>query len=400
MTTKAPPHLAGVHPETSSLMNALARAGVTAPHTGKPFSEAMLLGAGGGVSFNYYVFQYQGWVPTFFISGRYLLQDNVAFLEGACKRLGIGTAVKESTSPKVAEKNLDAALEGGGAAVAWVDLGHLSYAGLPPQLGGMMYHVVAVHGAGEGTVWVGDTLSKKAIPVPRGEFLRARGGIPSQKYRLLTVQPKGAVKGLDKAIREGVRLCCDAATKGRSWNVRIDGIKKWADLLTSETKDGWPRVFVPGAPLLMGLARAYVCIELFGTGGGFLRGLYADFLEEAGPVLKVKSLGEVARRYRALEGQWSRFAKACLPDDVAPFKALRGLLDQHLKLVKDQGAAAGPRLQAGFEKMRDLRAQIEEEFPLEGAGVKRLLEGLREQLLAIAEGEMEAIRALREAVLR
>jgi len=43
-------------------------------------------------------------------------QDNVAFLQGACQRLGIGTTVKESTSPKVAEKNLDAALEASGAA--------------------------------------------------------------------------------------------------------------------------------------------------------------------------------------------------------------------------------------------------------------------------------------------
>src|SRR5687767_6156503 len=148
VSTKRPAHLAGIHPETSSLMNVLAGAGVTAPHTGKPFTEAMLLGVGGGVSFNYYVFQYKGWTPTLFISGRYLLQDNVAFLEGACRRLGVGTTVKESTSPKVAEKNLISALESG-PVIAWVDLGSLSYAGLPPPLRRMMYYVVNVYGVGE-----------------------------------------------------------------------------------------------------------------------------------------------------------------------------------------------------------------------------------------------------------
>ena len=39
----------GKHCETGSLKNVLAHLGVTAPHTGRPFSEEMLLGIGGGV---------------------------------------------------------------------------------------------------------------------------------------------------------------------------------------------------------------------------------------------------------------------------------------------------------------------------------------------------------------
>jgi hypothetical protein len=38
----------GKHPETAALKNVLAYHGVTAPHTGQPFSEEMLLGVGEG----------------------------------------------------------------------------------------------------------------------------------------------------------------------------------------------------------------------------------------------------------------------------------------------------------------------------------------------------------------
>jgi hypothetical protein len=407
MKGKQPSHVAGVHPETSGLMNVLARAGVTAPHTGKPYTEGMLLGVGGGVSFNYYVFQYQGWTPTFFLSGRYLLQDNVAFLEGACKRLGVGTTVKESSSPKVAEKNLLAGLESG-SAIAWVDLASLSYSGLPAPLRRMMHYVVNVHGLDEeqSVAWVGDTLCKKPIPVPREELTQARGAITGQKYRVLSAKPAGSGKaldgkGLEKAIREGIRLCCEAAAKGKTWNTRIDGIRKWGELLTSDTKESWPRVFVPGVPMFMGLARAYVCIEHFGTGGGFMRGLYADFLEEAADVLKLKALNDVAGRYRALAKQWSRFARACLPDDVAPLKETRELIDRYVKALYDKGEGAGPDLQKLLEALRTVRKQrVEEKFPLDEAGARQMLAGLQKQLLEIADGETGAIEALGAAASR
>jgi hypothetical protein len=41
-------HFHGRHPETGSVHNILSYQGVSAPHTGKPYSEAMLLGVSGG----------------------------------------------------------------------------------------------------------------------------------------------------------------------------------------------------------------------------------------------------------------------------------------------------------------------------------------------------------------
>ena len=53
----------GKHYETGTLTNALAALGAVDPHTGKPYSEALALGASGGIAFGYFVFEYKGQLP-------------------------------------------------------------------------------------------------------------------------------------------------------------------------------------------------------------------------------------------------------------------------------------------------------------------------------------------------
>ena len=53
----------GRHWETGSIHNALAMQGIKAPHTGKPYSEAFLLGVSGGIAFGYFLFEYKGYLP-------------------------------------------------------------------------------------------------------------------------------------------------------------------------------------------------------------------------------------------------------------------------------------------------------------------------------------------------
>ena len=50
----------GRHWDTGSVHNFYAYRGVTAPHTGKPISEALLLGISGGIVFGYFSFAYDG----------------------------------------------------------------------------------------------------------------------------------------------------------------------------------------------------------------------------------------------------------------------------------------------------------------------------------------------------
>ncbi len=53
----------GTHWETGSIRNFMAARGFTAPHTGKPYSEAFLLGISGGITVGYFNFAYEGVDP-------------------------------------------------------------------------------------------------------------------------------------------------------------------------------------------------------------------------------------------------------------------------------------------------------------------------------------------------
>ena len=56
-------HFTGRHWETGTVCNYLAYQGITAPHTGQPYSEALLLGVSGGVVMGYFTFAYEGYDP-------------------------------------------------------------------------------------------------------------------------------------------------------------------------------------------------------------------------------------------------------------------------------------------------------------------------------------------------
>jgi len=63
-------HFDGRHYETGTVQNYLAYRGVKAPHTGKPYSEAMLMGISGGVLMGYFSFAYKGYDPHVAILSR------------------------------------------------------------------------------------------------------------------------------------------------------------------------------------------------------------------------------------------------------------------------------------------------------------------------------------------
>ena len=56
-------HFGGRHWETGSVHNYYAYRGVTAPHTGEPYSEALLMGVSGGAVMGYFAFAYEGYDP-------------------------------------------------------------------------------------------------------------------------------------------------------------------------------------------------------------------------------------------------------------------------------------------------------------------------------------------------
>src|SRR5262245_57791059 len=111
---KGPWHFAGTVPATTALRVLLASAGVRAPHTGKPFTETMLYGLAGGIGIGVFAFYYEKEnFASFFVAGRHLWHDSLAYLENVLDRFGITPSVREAGSVKAAEKAARESLEDG-----------------------------------------------------------------------------------------------------------------------------------------------------------------------------------------------------------------------------------------------------------------------------------------------
>lgn len=90
----------GRHWETGSIHNVLAMQGVKAPHTGQPYSEALLLGISGGIAFGYFTFEYKDYLPHVAMLTRNTFSPFTTMLE----RLGIAQDVQETGRAEIAEK--------------------------------------------------------------------------------------------------------------------------------------------------------------------------------------------------------------------------------------------------------------------------------------------------------
>jgi hypothetical protein len=83
-------------PATMALRMLLTHAGVRAPHTALPHSEAMLFGIAGGIGAGVFSFVYeQQDFASFFVAGRHNWQDDLGYLRDACTRLGVEPVIRE-----------------------------------------------------------------------------------------------------------------------------------------------------------------------------------------------------------------------------------------------------------------------------------------------------------------
>jgi len=268
-------HFGGRHPETAALTNTLAASGVRNPRTGQRYTEAMLLGVGGGLGAGYILWEFNEHKAKVLVLGwRANWQYPQRFMRTAWERLNVGAAERETGSRATALKELQAALDAGTPPVAWVDRAHMPYLQLPEQLKGHIGHLVAVAGLEpDGAVLV-DDLAAVPFRVPAVAFADARARIGSFKNRLLLPQPGDtAAVDLPAAIRAGLSDCADNL-ESKSDSFSLPTIAKWARMMTDKkNKKGWPNLF-PRPRGLYGLLKSvFEGVELTGTGGGGLRGL-------------------------------------------------------------------------------------------------------------------------------
>jgi hypothetical protein len=346
-----PDRFRGRHPDTAALTRLLAALGVTDPAGGRPLSEAMVLGVAGGIGFAYFVFEYED-LTTLYLGGRinpYIHKRDAA--EAALTRLGVPFQVRRTSGPAAAERHLRTALDQGRPVVATVDGARLPSRAVPRELSGMTPQDVLVElRDGEPVLW---DLAPVPVPVTWAELAEARAGVRSARHRLVVADAPARPVDLPGAAAAGIADTWTGMLDPPMRNFGVPGLAKWADLLTApRDPKGWPRLLAAPGRQLQLLTWLYDWVETAGTGGGFFRSMYAEFLEEAAGPLGRPGLTTLAGSYRELATAWTTLAET----------------------ARD---AAGPQ-------------------PLDPDTLTALLAGLRGQVLDLAEAERQAATELKE----
>jgi hypothetical protein len=341
--------LQGRHPDTAALTRLLAALGVTDPATGRPLGEATVLGVAGGIGFAYFVFEYEE-LTTLYLGGRLnpFVQKRDA-TEAALARLGVPFQARRTSGPATAERQLRAALDQGRPVIATVDMARLRHRAVPDWLGGTHPQDVLVEpGDGDPLVW---DLDPASFPVGWAELAEARAGVRSARHRLIVAEPPDGPVDLAGAAAAGIADTWAGMLHPPMRNFGVPGLAKWAELLTAaRDPKGWPRLLDPPGRQLQLLTWLYDWVETAGTGGGFFRAMYAEFLEAVAGPLGRPGLAGLANGYRDLAAAWTALANQARDagpqplDDVARASLLADLRDRVLELAAaEEAAAAGLR---------------------------------------------------------
>ena len=394
----------GRHWETGSIHNALTLQGVKAPHTGEPYSEALLLGVSGGIAFGYFTFEYKGYLPHVAMLTRNTFNPFSTMLE----RLGIAQDVQQTSKPDIAKKNLQDTLASGLYPLAWADQFSLPYNDLTSDaaMWGMMPLLVV---ASDGKYVTIADRSSQPLNVSMADLTKSRGRVKEDKYRLMTLdapQPTKLAGAVQKGISQAIALFTEKPPRGARNNFGFAAYAKLAELLVNmRNKHSWERQFAPGVRMYHALAGspvqpgAYHWVNTWVTADGADRDLYADFLVEAAQILKKPALKESAEKFRQSYQLWLKFAEALLPDAVPILGESKKLIQKKHDLFIQKGETALPEIKQINARLNELLEQSKTDFPLSDVQAAELRANLRDILLKISTVEQTAVDLLQNAIM-
>jgi hypothetical protein len=201
---------------------------------------------------------------------------------------------------------------------------------------------------------------------------------------------------LRAAVSNGLQACVEHLSSD-SDSFSLPAFQKWGKMMThAKHKKGWPSLFTDRRGLYSTLRSAFEGVEL-DVGTGALRGLYAQFLDEAAGILDNDRLHPVAEQYRALARRWHAFAEAALPDEVPALAETKALLRQRHAAIQ-LGGDAWQSSRAVTETLRSMSSRNNVDFPMDDAGVDTLFATLQTRLLELYEAETSAHQALKDAI--
>ncbi|MCZ6602275.1 MAG: DUF4872 domain-containing protein [Planctomycetota bacterium] len=397
-------HFPGKIAAATALRCLVTRAGVLTRPGGKPLSEAMVFGISGGIGAGVFSFHYaKESISTFFVAGRHLWHDDLAYLKAAAPRFGVSITVVESGGALTAERQLRDALAKTQPVIAWVDRASMPYSGAPRSLEGGGYHVVTVYRLYDkpGTVLIGD-LARNPIEISQADFWKARARIKKQKNRLLHLDRASGKFDLSKAVAQGLRACRIAllSSKGprKMPNFTLEAFRTWGERIHgSKAKDGWEKIFPVGPMLWDGLTHIHDFIEHNGTGGGLCRPLFAEFCAEASKALGNARLRRLGKRYADLGRRWSDLANAALTDSVPLFQRARELLARKAGGALGEPPSTDQRREI-WAQLQDLRHEATRRFPLSAKQAEEIRADLQRRILDLYEKEVSAAKEMRKVI--
>ena len=390
---------AGRYWDTAAIRNALAYQGVKAPHTGQPYSEAMLLGISGGATFGYFTFHYKGYDPQVNL----LTRNTFDPMERIFDRLKLPRDLRRSTSPVKGRQNLIKALDEGYAPIASPDMWLLPYNALPYDEGmwGGMPLVIYGYEPDRSQAYIADR-SRVGLTVTTDDLDRARSRIKKERQRLILLGAP-AESALAEAIQQGladtVALMTEKPPKGAAKNFGLKALRHWADMLQKQSKGSWAREYASGRPLLAALTSAYTFLgPAFGKTWQAERDVYADFLDEAAGALNADALRSVATLYREAGRAWQALHSSLLPENLPLLSDARQAIDRKTALFIESGAAQLDEIIAQRERLEALKTQSESDFPLTAATIADLRASIRSHVHQVLEAEAAAVTALKAAI--
>ena len=385
--------------DTAAIRNALDYQGVTAPHTGQPYTEAMLLGISGGITFGYFTFHYKGYDPQVNL----LTRNTFEPLDRIFDRLKIPRDLRRSASANKGRQNLINALEDGYAPIASPDMWLLPYNALEYDAGmwGGMPLVIYGYEPEKGAAYISDR-SRAPLTVSTADLDAARGRIKKDR-QALTLLGAPSAEALPAAVRQGIadclRLMTEKPPKGSAKNFGLRALEHWADMLKKTSRGSWAREYPGGRPLFAALTSAYTFLgPAFGKTQQAERDVYADFLDEAALVLGQAGLSQAAAAYRQAGQAWAGLLDSLLPDGLPLLGEARALIDRKTALFIESGAAHLDEIIACRDRLTALKTATETDFPLGETEIGDLRASIRQRVEAVRAAEETALRELRAVV--
>ena len=391
-------HFAGRHWESGTVHNSLAYSQAVAPHTGAPYSEALLLGVSGGIVMGYFTFAYKGFDPQVNILTRNTFDPWLTMLS----RLGVVQNVLQTQNGQRAEEQLRAALDDGTPAIVLADMWSLPYNALPAD-GMWGAFPILVYGVEGDRVQIADRASVP-LQVTPAALAAARGRIKKNRHRLITLEPPLPDKlpaAVSLGLSDCLRLFTEKPPKGAAHNFGLAAYRHWAEMLTSPKKrNSWAKSYSTDGQLYAALASAMYFALLFGKGEALdgERGLYADFLDEAALILNRPVLREAGTQFRAAGAHWAALGQALLPENVPLLAETRRLQTTRHRAFLQRGGRALDEMTAIDARLAEVRAQAQEALGLDDARREALLAQVAAVLLRIHDAEAQALAIMGDAL--